>query len=118
MIDSLFFNGASPARHGARVSRDRVRPAAATQAVSLQGKSEGERNSAQFAEALHNASEQIQSTQRTLRFSVDKASGTMVIKVIDSETKEMIRQIPSEEMLVIASRLEAAITGVLLDEQA
>ena len=118
MIDSLYFSGVSPARQEARVARDPVRPAAAVGAVSEQGQ-EGERQRMEVsAEALHTASVQIQNTQRTLQFSVDEGSGSTVIRVIDSESGELIRQIPSEEMLVIANRLEAATRGVLLNELA
>lgn len=38
-----------------------------------------------------------------LKFSVDKASGRTVIKVIDTETQKVIREIPPEETLKIAA---------------
>ena len=38
-----------------------------------------------------------QSMNRDLTFSVHEASGKTVVKVLDGETKEIIRQIPSEE---------------------
>jgi flagellar protein FlaG len=50
-----------------------------------------------------------QSTQvvsRDLEFSVDEASGRTVITVKDSKTDEVIRQIPSEQLLKIAARLQ------------
>jgi flagellar protein FlaG len=68
-------------------------------------------------EALSTLSEHVQNLQRTLQFSVDKESGQTIIKVMDSETKEVIRQIPAEEMLIIARRLQAA-SGVFLVERA
>ena len=43
----------------------------------------------------------LQEMQRGLRFSVDDSSGRIVVKVIDLGTDEIIRQIPSEEMLSI-----------------
>jgi flagellar protein FlaG len=64
-------------------------------------------------EALDTLSKQLQNLNRTLQFSVDRNSGDTIIRVIDSETEEVVRQIPSEEMLAIAERLRAA-TGVLL----
>lgn len=42
-----------------------------------------------------------QTVQREVRFKIDKDSGQTLIKVIDSRTKEVIRQIPSEEALAI-----------------
>ncbi len=47
----------------------------------------------------------IQNTQRDVDFSVDDATGRVVVRVIDSISEEVIRQIPSEEMLAISRHL-------------
>ncbi len=47
----------------------------------------------------------IQNTQRDMDFSVDDSTGRVVVKVIDSQSEEVIRQIPSEEMLAISRHL-------------
>lgn len=47
----------------------------------------------------------VQNQQRTIRFSVDEQSGRDVVKVVDQLTDELIRQIPSEEVLAISRRL-------------
>lgn len=52
-----------------------------------------------------------------LAFLVDQATGKTVIKVIDQETKETIRQIPPEEMLRLVARMNHLL-GVLLNHQA
>ena len=54
--------------------------------------------------------EHVQSVHRELEFSVDKASGKTVIKVIDLETKEVIRQIPGDEALKVAKKLNEEST--------
>jgi flagellar protein FlaG len=56
----------------------------------------------------------MQNMNRSLQFSVDEQSGDTVIKVIDSETDELIRQIPAEELLVVRSSLEE-YRGMLLE---
>jgi flagellar protein FlaG len=56
----------------------------------------------------------VQNMQRALQFSVDEESGATIVKVVDTQTKEVIRQIPAEEVLSIASRLRAASGGLLL----
>jgi len=66
---------------------------------------------------LGNLSAHVQNLQRSLHFSVDKASGETVVRVIDTETKEVIRQIPTEELLVIAERLRET-AGLLVSERA
>ena len=48
----------------------------------------------------------IQSVQRNLEFSIDKELGEIVIKVTDKNTKEVVRQIPSEEALKLARNLK------------
>ncbi|MEO8444038.1 MAG: flagellar protein FlaG [Gammaproteobacteria bacterium] len=60
---------------------------------------------------LEQAVQQIQSylndTQRQLQFQVDKGSGRTVVRVINPDTKELIRQIPSEEVLTLARSIGA-----------
>ncbi len=67
------------------------------------------------------ASEQInkfiQQFNRNLQFTVDEDTGINVVQVIDSETEEVIRQMPSEEMLAIARALDK-FQGLLLRDKA
>jgi len=49
----------------------------------------------------------------SLQFSVDDATGKMIVKITDAKTGETIRQIPSEEMLEIARSLDR-MQGMLL----
>lgn len=44
----------------------------------------------------------LRSMGHQLRFHVDDASGRIVVSVVDAETGERIRQIPSEEMMRLA----------------
>ncbi|WP_081622836.1 MULTISPECIES: flagellar protein FlaG [unclassified Thioalkalivibrio] len=48
----------------------------------------------------------LQNSQRTLEFSVDDSTGRTVITVMDGESDEIIRQIPPEQMLVLAEHFE------------
>lgn len=59
-------------------------------------------------------------------FSVDQDLHQTVVKVIDSDTKSVIRQIPSEEMLALEKKLKAitdgengnnGLSGLLFDHQ-
>ncbi|WP_155999666.1 flagellar protein FlaG [Thioalkalivibrio sulfidiphilus] len=47
----------------------------------------------------------MQSVRRDLRFSVDDFSGRTVITVLDSESQEVIRQIPPESVQALAEYL-------------
>ena len=73
--------------------------------------------------ALAEISEFVQNNNRQLNFSIDEASEKNVVKVTDSETGEVIRQIPSEEVLRLSERLKdlqldvGASVGVLFNKQ-
>jgi flagellar protein FlaG len=60
----------------------------------------------------------VQNMKRSLQFSVDDDTGRTIIKVIDPESKEVIRQIPREEILTIARMLREETRGALLEEHA
>ena len=85
--------------------------------VSADGQSEKDVNNADITKAVSYLNDYIQNFRRDLKFSVDEDSGRVVVKVIDSETNEVIRQIPSEEALTLSRRLEQA-SGFLLRAQA
>ncbi len=59
----------------------------------------------------------VKSMNRDLTFSVHEASGHTVVKVLDGETKEVIKQIPSEEFLRMSEAL-ADGSFALLDTEA
>jgi flagellar protein FlaG len=52
-----------------------------------------------------------------LQFSVDDKSGETMIKVVDSKTDEVVRQIPSEEVVRLRQRLED-VAGVIFRDSA
>jgi flagellar protein FlaG len=68
--------------------------------------------------AISRINEFVQKIQRDLQFSVDDESGKTVIKVIDSESKEVIRQIPEEVLLQVARSIEESLEGALLEVKA
>lgn len=64
----------------------------------------------QVAQQLQRVAEPM---ARNLQFSVDGETGKTVIRVVDGATKEVIRQIPSEEVLAIARAMDR-LQGLLL----
>ncbi len=67
--------------------------------------------------AVKDLSQGVQNMQRSLQFSIDESSGRTVIKVVDKNTQEVIRQIPEEQVLELAARLEKN-AGVLVKDEA
>ena len=55
--------------------------------------------------------------KRNLSFSVDKETNAFVVKVVDNETDEVIRQMPTEEALAVAKQIESML-GLILNDKA
>jgi len=53
----------------------------------------------------------------SLRFNIDDETGKTIVKVMDSQTQEVIKQIPTEEMLAIAKALDK-LQGLLVKQKA
>jgi flagellar protein FlaG len=68
------------------------------------------------AAAVERLNELSRSARRNLHFRVDQHSGRTVITVVNAVTAEIVRQIPSEELLAIARTFEEL--GGLLDATA
>lgn len=57
-------------------------------------------------EAVERIRSQVQNLQRDLSFSVDDSTGQVVVRVVDGDSGNVVRQIPSEDILRLAERLD------------
>ena len=84
---------------------------------------------AQVEELANGLQELVQSVHRQLSFKVDGDTGSMVIQVIDAETDQVVRQIPSDAIVALQKRLaefqdasasadKPAVDGVLFSTRA
>ncbi|MDP3438732.1 MAG: flagellar protein FlaG [Azonexus sp.] len=85
------------------------------QSVAQTGKAEPARQ--EVEQAVKAVAEFIKPINSSIEFNLDEESGRTIVKVIDIETKDVIRQFPSEEMLSIAKALDT-MKGLLLRQQA
>ena len=69
------------------------------------------------AKAAADLQEFVKSMGRNLNFSVDETTGYHVVKVVNPDTGELIRQLPSEELLKI-SRDFQKLNNVLVSQRA
>jgi len=71
-------------------------------------------------EAADHGNQLMQTVSRNLQFKVDDATKEVVVKIVDSESGEVVRQIPTEEMLEFVKHLEQmqGKTGVVLNDRA
>lgn len=76
----------------------------------------GEPERADLEKAVTDIREFVQAAQRKLDFSIDDSTHRVVVKVIATESGEVIRQIPSETALKLAQSLATA-SHVLFDEK-
>lgn len=75
---------------------------------------------AQYINSVDKAVKTVSDSLSALRsvepqFSVDDELGELVVKIIDSDTKALIRQMPSEEMLKLSKKM-TEITNLLCGE--
>lgn len=66
--------------------------------------------------AVKQINENEQIVQRELKFSIDEGSGKTVIRIMDLATNKVIRQIPNEEVLIFARRLNEGTNLKLFSE--
>ena len=72
---------------------------------------------AQLQAAVKAANSALETSQSGIEFSVDSASGKTIVRIMDKQTNEVIRQLPSEEMLEIANAIDR-FEGMLLHHKA
>lgn len=72
---------------------------------------------AQLEAATKSVREFVEAINNNLEFSVDHDTGQLVVKIVDRVTKEVIRQVPSQEMLALAKALDS-IKGLFVKQTA
>lgn len=60
-------------------------------------------------DVVNELNEAILGVRRELRFSIDEDSGRAIVQVLDSETGEMIRQLPSDEILAVSRHIREVL---------
>lgn len=71
----------------------------------------------QLTQAVKQIQDMVKQNANSLQFSIDEDIGVTVVKVIDTESKKVIRQIPSEEVMEIAKALDK-LQGLLVKQRA
>jgi flagellar protein FlaG len=78
--------------------------------------------SALDSETIDKIESLTQIVQRSLEFRVDDETGKQVVRVIDSDTGKLVRQMPPEQILSMISQLQDAVeemmSGIFLDDRA
>ncbi len=80
-------------------------PAENAKATTISQQKNEQEEPKELEEAIAQINDYLQSDSRNLDFQIDEEAGVTVIRVFDSKTQELIRQIPNEEMLTLAQKL-------------
>ena len=115
---------AAPARD-AQAARNQTESAAGveTRAENVQQNANAQEqaqrvpSAGELQKALEEVAKAVAPMAQSLQFSLDKDSGKTVVKVMDTDTNEVIRQIPSEEVLAISKAVDK-LKGLLIKQQA
>ncbi|MFC4260225.1 flagellar protein FlaG [Marinobacter lacisalsi] len=75
-----------------------------SKAEKLKARNEDQRED--LGEAVTQLNDFVQNVQRDLQFEVDNEAGQTIVKVVDQQTKEVIRQIPDEVAMRLAENLQ------------
>jgi flagellar protein FlaG len=89
----------------------RVAAKTASQAIS-------EPSPQQLRQAVDSINRAVRQSSSNLEFSIDPGTKRPVVKVVDIETGDVIRQIPSKEILAIAESIGQYQKGLLLRQEA
>lgn len=94
-------DAARPVTAGREISDTGLTPAQRVSEVSQSNKSEAQ----SLENAVSKLNEYVQIVRRSIQFEIDDLTGREIVKVLDRDTDELIRQIPTEEVLNFARQL-------------
>jgi flagellar protein FlaG len=67
-------------------------------------------------DAVKRLADFVAPTNSEINFSIDEESGVRVVKILDSQSKEVLRQFPSEEAIQLAQALDK-LQGLFVKEK-
>jgi len=67
-------------------------------------------------ESVKDINDIVQKVKEDLSFEIHDETDRMMVKVIDRRTKEVIKELPPEEMLDLSARIHEMV-GLLIDEK-
>ena len=107
----------APQATASQASRSAVQDAAATQQADKVETEQTVLSAEELKASIDQLNAFMKEGQRSLAFSVDDSSEEVVVKVVDTDTQEIIRQIPNEEALKLKQHIEGML-GLLLTDKA
>lgn len=85
--------------------------------VQSAAQNQQDKNSPSLEQAVDRLKQFVSTSDAEINFAIDNNSGVQVVKIIDRNTKDVIRQIPSEEAINLAMALDK-LQGLFVREKA
>lgn len=92
-----------------------AKPSVAVDAPQI---AEQQPSAAQLQNVVDNMNKAMKQSNKNLEFTVDSDTHKSIVKLVDTETGEVIRQFPSEEALAISRAIDHIQQGLLLKQKA
>lgn len=86
--------------------------------IAIRQVAEQQPTAPQLQSAVDNINKAFQKSSKNLEFSIDTDTKKSVVKLVDTETGDVIRQFPSEEAIAISKSIERIQQGLLLKQKA
>jgi flagellar protein FlaG len=113
-LDALGKVNISPLTNNGGVQNRSLKAVASTQ-PPLHEAVESDR--AKLEGAVKKLNDYVAPALQTIQFSIDQESERIVVKVVDTTTQEVLRQIPNEEVLAITKTLDK-LQGLVIRQTA
>lgn len=101
-----------------QAQRDRTQNAeVATQAQQMGQQSHGKAVGEQMLDsAVHQVSQMLDAFSDEMQFKIHKDTNSTVVTVVNRDSGEVVRQIPSEKFLDLVAMFQKQLNGLLVDE--
>jgi len=94
------------------------KPNVAVEQVAAKPVAEQQPSATQLQNVVDSINKVMKQSNKNLEFIVDTDTKKPIVKLVDSETGDVIRQFPSEEMLAISRSIDQFQQGLLLKQEA
>lgn len=91
---------------------------AVTQVAEQQPVAEQQATAEQLQDVVDHINKALKQSNKNLEFMIDADTKRSIVKLVDSETGDVIRQFPSEEALAISRAIDRIQQGLLLKQEA
>ncbi len=113
VINSNMLSQRSEISHSEKVSPEKADMVKQSKGKEEQAAYPGERK---LIEAIEKANPNLMGASTNLEFSIHKDTKQIMVKIIDSETEEVLKEIPSEKVLdMVANMMEKS--GFFIDKR-